>query len=83
MKTINFPEFGTRYYCSKELPPKKEHWNHSDQCLVYYKAEPELGLTDRWGIAYYHYDPPYKNQGEWTDFNNDRVPSFWWKLPIV
>jgi hypothetical protein len=65
-------------------PPKKEGWNHSEQVLVYYEAIPELDLVDKWGIAYYHYNPPFKNKPEWIDFfNPNRVPTYWWELPTL
>jgi hypothetical protein len=65
-------------------PPAKKGWNHSDLVLVYYKSNPELNLTDEWSIAYYHYDPPFKNAPEWVDFRTDRdIPDYWWPLPQV
>lgn len=73
-----------RHDVSRELPPKKPEWQHSNQVLVYYESIPELGVTDKYGIAYYHYDPPFKNQGEWIDFcNSDRSPKYWWDLPSI
>lgn len=73
-----------RHDADKELPPKKEFWDHSKMVLVYYDAIPELDLGSCWSIAYYHYNPPFKKKGEWTDFNiGSRVPKYWWHLPEV
>lgn len=62
-------------------PPKIPTWDHSEQVLVYYEANPEVGITDKWGIAYYHYNPPFES-ARWIDFDNvDRTPKYWFKLP--
>lgn len=62
-------------------PPKKAGWDHSERCLVYYEASPELGLVENFGIAYYHYNPPFE-KAHWVDFaHHDRTPSLWWFLP--
>ncbi len=63
-----------------EPPPAKKDWNHSERVLVYYEASPELNLGEAWGIAYYHYNPPYEDP-HWVDFANQREPSLWWPLP--
>jgi hypothetical protein len=71
------------FLCSNPPKPKK-NWNHSDRVLVYYEANPEAGLTDRFGIAYYHYAPPFMKEPEWVDFDcSSRVPTLWWPLPKV
>lgn len=61
-------------------PPRKKGWDHSERVLVYYAACPEAGMTDGFGIAYYHYNPPY-HEPYWVDFNDDRQPVCWWPLP--
>jgi hypothetical protein len=71
-----------RHEVSKELPPKKKGWNHSDRVLVYYEAVPDFS-TERWGIAYYHYDPPFETKGKWVDWGNSGTPKYWWELPSV
>lgn len=61
-------------------PPRKSGWDHSDQVLVYYAHTEEQCGT--WGIAYFHYKPPFKGKPCWVDFaHNGRAPSFWWRLP--
>ena len=61
------------------LPPAKEGWNHSEQCLVWY--QPSLDAVGNYGIAYYHYDPPYR-PCEWVDFAHlGRDPIAWQPLP--
>lgn len=70
----------TRHSC-QHPPSRKKGWEHSEQVLVYYEANAELNLTDRWGIAYYHYSPPFEEPAGWVDFCSDRVPSYWWELP--
>ncbi len=60
-------------------PPRKAEWQHSEQVLVYYPATEEQ--CAKFGIAYYHYDPPF-NGPKWVDFDNfTRTPICWWKLP--
>lgn len=67
--------------CDKILPPKVAGFDHTERVLVYYEANPEADLTDTWGIAYYHYDPPFDSP-RWLDFQHlDRTPSLWWPLP--
>lgn len=61
-------------------PPRKEGWDHTEQVTVHYPANPDLGLSEAWGVAYYHYKPAYGKPG-WTDFNNSRTPDLWWPLP--
>lgn len=65
------------------LPPKaKKGWDHSDLCLVYYQPNPEAQQLERWSIAYYHWQPPFKEKPQWVDFLTDREnPDFWWSLP--
>ena len=71
-----------RHDATKEFPPKLKGWNHSNRVLVYYEAIPDLNLTNTWSIAYYHYEPPFKDGPEWTDFNvGGRTPKYWWDLP--
>ena len=71
-----------RHDAVNDPPPCKDGWKHSDQVLVYYPAMPEHDLVDRWSIAYYLYEPPFKNKPEWVDFNVDRgTPLYWWPLP--
>lgn len=61
------------------LPEAKEGWNHSEQCLVWY--QPSLDAVGNYGIAYYHYDPPYR-PCEWVDFAHlGRDPIAWQPLP--
>ena len=66
-------------------PPRKEGWQHSDRVLAYYGPCPELGLTDTWGIAYYHYNPPFEDKPRWISFthSNRGAPDWWWTLPAV
>lgn len=61
-------------------PPKKDGWDHSDRVLVHYAASPEGGVGDAYGIAYYHYKPPFDGP-HWVDFHSDRTPDKWWPLP--
>lgn len=72
---------------ANEPPPAKEGWEHSEQVLVYYDIIPELNYGAGFGIAYYHYFPPYKNEPEWVDFSYNgragRVPKYWWTLPSI
>lgn len=69
---------------ANEPPPAKEGWEHSEQVLVYYESQPEIGLGDRFGIAYYHYFPPFKDSPEWIDFTQSgRAPKYWWTLPTI
>lgn len=71
-----------RHDANREFPRKKGNWNHSDRVLVYYEAIPDVS-TEKWGIAYYHYEPPFKTQGEWVDWGNSGTPKYWWDLPSV
>ena len=41
-----------RHDADKELPPKREFWDHSKMVLVYYEANPELDLREYWSVAY-------------------------------
>lgn len=62
-------------------PPAKEGWQHSDMVLVWYPGAPEAGKTDRFGIAYYHYNPPFED-ARWIDWDHPgRAPRWWWPLP--
>jgi hypothetical protein len=66
-----------------EPPPAQPNWSHSEQVLVYYEGNPEAQVTDKFGIAYYHYDQPF-NGAKWLDFNNyGRRPKYWWTLPTI
>jgi len=68
-------------HLASKPPPKKKGWDHSKQVLVYYAACPKERILDKWGIAYYHYNPPF-NGPQWVDFDNtDRIPAYWWELP--
>ncbi len=62
-------------YCDDRLPERKEGWSHTDEVLVWYEgAEQKMA---KYGIAYYHYDPPHRDP-EWVDFANlGRVPIMW------
>lgn len=67
----------------QNIPGKKQGWEHSEQVLVWYPALPEANLTDRYSVAYYHYNPPF-NGPNWVDFfNPGRIPERWWYLPLV
>jgi hypothetical protein len=75
-------ELPGRGYSSSVTPPRKKGWNHSERVLVFYEGVPEAGTLERWSIAYYHYDPPFKNKPEWCDlYVTGRTPSAWWPLP--
>jgi len=72
-----------RRHCSTP-PRKKVGWNHSERVLVYYEVDGELNLTDTWGIAYYHYNPPFDEPPGWVDFQHPhRAPTYWWELPAI
>lgn len=63
-----------------DLPPKKIGWEHSEQVLVYYTPVVD-GPTSSFGIAYYHYAPPFAD-AYWADYKHPgRVPKYWWSLP--
>lgn len=53
--------------CSEVLPDKKPNWEHTEQCLVWYSSV-EGGRTAGYGVAYYHYSPPFRDKGQWIDF---------------
>ena len=76
MKTFDPP--GTS---ADQPPPKKTDWDHSERVLVYYEASQELSMSEAWGIAYYHYNPPFAEPC-WVDFHHVRQPALWWPLPI-
>lgn len=81
-KSIGFVSLDWKRYDASNPPPAKEGWNHSDQVLVFYEVSAELQLANKFGIAYYHYSPPFKGEPCWVDFDNaDREPKYWWKLP--
>lgn len=62
-------------YCDDRLPERKEGWNHTDEVLVWYEGGEQK--MAKYGIAYYHYDPPHRDP-EWVDFANlGRVPIMW------
>lgn len=62
-------------YCDDRLPERKEGWNHTDEVLVWYEGGEQK--IAKYGIAYYHYDPPHRAP-EWVDFANlGRVPWMW------
>lgn len=62
-------------YCDDRLPERKEGWSHTDEVLVWYEGG--VQKMAKYGIAYYHYDPPYRDP-EWVDFANlGRVPIVW------
>ena len=64
-------------------PPRKEGWEHSDQVLVLYKGNPNY--VEAYGIAYFHYNPPFKSSPEWVDVSGNhhgRMPFEWWPLPL-
>lgn len=66
-------------YCDDRLPERKEGWEHTDEVLVWYEGG-ERKMA-KYGIAYYHYRPPYRDP-EWVDFANlGRVPIAWRPLP--
>lgn len=58
-----------------ELPPTKEGWNHSERVLVWYEGnEHEIS---KYGIAYYHYDPPF-GMPMFVDFAHyGKQPTLW------
>lgn len=59
------------------LPERKAEQEYSEECLVWYKGEPNARV-EGYGIAYYHYTPPFKEKGTWVDFANyGRQPDFW------
>jgi len=68
---------------SGSLPPaKKPKWNHSKQVLVWYAQTEQYSAC--YGIAYFHYDVPFRGTKEWVDFSGNsqgRDPSLWWNLP--
>ena len=64
---------------SDRLPERKEGWDHTEQCLVKYRAT--IHSVENHGIAYYHYNPPYDNSG-WIDFAHlGRTPIAWMPIP--
>lgn len=68
----------------QETPPLKHGWEHSEQVLVWYPAV-ENRLSERYSIAYYHYQPPFDGP-QWVDFSGTaqgRTPERWWNLPLV
>ena len=77
MSSIDFNPSG--FPCSSP-PPRKKGWQHSEQVLVFYEGNVELQTIDKFGIAYYHYDPPFSGP-HWIDFSNTGEPSLWWPLP--
>lgn len=66
-------------------PPAMSDWEHSERVLVYYPDAPEIGKSDIWSIAYYHYNPPFVNHGKWVDHltGGRGEPAYWWPLPVV
>ena len=63
--------------CSEVLPDKKPNWDYSAQCLVWYEGVPNVNVAG-YGIAYYHYSPPFREKGEWIDFAHyGRQPIAW------
>lgn len=75
------PKFNPEGFPPDVTPPAKKGWDHSERVLVYYPAIPERCL-DAWGIAYYHYKPPFDGPN-WVDFKHDRMPARWWPLPVL
>lgn len=66
------------------LPERKEGWAHSRQVLVWYPRTEERGAT--FGIAFYHYAPPFDEPPHWVDWSGKsygRNPRYWWELPVV
>ena len=60
------------------LPEAKEGFEHTEQCLVWY--QPTTDAVGNFGIAYYHYNSPYKGAG-WIDFAHlGRTPTHWQKI---
>ena len=63
-------------------PPKLKGWNHSAQVLVFMEGSPEAGILSKFGIAYYHYNPPFQDHPVWVSHSEvDIMPSWWWPLP--
>ena len=65
-----------------EPPPRKKGWNHSEQVLAFYQGNENHATT--YGIAYYHYDPPFERKPKWINFSGhggNRRPTYWWHLP--
>lgn len=74
-----------KHITEEETPPKIKGWEHSDRVLVFYRGNGEIGTLDQFSVAYYHYNPPFKNLPEWVDFRegNGGQPEFWWELPNI
>jgi len=65
-------------------PPKKPKWNHSEQVLVWYEGTENHSTT--FGIAYFHYAPPFEKKPRWVDFSDHgggRTPTWWWPMPSI
>lgn len=63
----------------KELPTRKEGWNHTEQVALYYPASESN--ADFYGIGYYNFDPFYSGSN-WVDFAHfGKIPSYWMPLP--
>ena len=64
--------------CVDSIPERREEGGVvSERCLVWYKGVANR-TGDEYGIAFYHYDPPFKCIGEWVDFAHyGRQPIAW------
>ena len=59
----------------ESLPPKKKGWNHSNQILLHYPGGEDK--VEKYGVGYYHYDPPF-TVPQFVDFANyGRIPDLW------
>jgi hypothetical protein len=65
---------------NERVPKAKKGWDHSERVLVHYDAIPNEKV-EGYGIAYYHYKPPFKEQQCWIDFNDSRTPTHWMPIP--
>lgn len=76
-------EFTVSGFPADQPPEPKPGWDHSELVLVYY-PEGEVRQA-AWGIAYYHYKPPFKSAPEWVDFRHGTSsrPIMWWPMPPV
>ena len=70
-----------------ERPPMKPGWNHSEEVVVYYAPREHMQESvGRWGIAYFHYAPPFEeNNPHWVNWAErcdgvSRTPTCWWPL---
>lgn len=64
-----------------KLPEAKYGQQQSEAVLVHYDEIPNE-QAESWGIAYYHYNPWFRNPG-FVGLNDPRTPTHWMAIPPI